>query len=262
VIYADIQGSQGPWLVFVHGFACDHTDWDAQFAALTDDFRCLRVDLRGHGRSADIGAPYDMGTMGADVVEVMRANNVTGAVLIGHSMGTRVVAEAFSAAPELVRALVFVDGSQLGHDDPNEARATINKIIDHIGYSQMMQTNFSAMFSANTDAALRDRLVARACALPEPVGRQLWGEMVAYDAARMHDTYPRINVPLLVLQSSTVEIGGRRRSLRAGETETPFLNTLTRQVPHAQVVLAPQLGHFIQLDAPELVNESIRKLAT
>lgn len=208
-----------------------------------------------------MGGPYDMATLGADVADVMRTHNITSAVLIGHSMGTRVITEALSAAPNIVRGLVFVDGSQLGQGDPEVARATINKIIDRLGYTQVMQVNFTAMFTDATDPAIREPLVERACSMPEAVGRQLWAEMVTYDAARSEDAYSKIKVPLLVMQSSTVETGGRRRSLQPDETRTPYLDMLSKRVPHAQVVLAPEVGHFIQIDDPELVSESIRSLA-
>ena len=247
--------------MFVHGFACDHTDWQPQIDAMRDSHRCLRVDLRGHGHSADLGAPYDMQTLAADVVEAMRANHITSAVLVGHSMGTRVVAEALRAAPDLVRGLVFVDGSQLGHGDPDEARATINKIIDNLGYDHVMQVNFAAMCGETTAPALRDAIVQRASELPERIGRALWNEMVGYDAAHMAEAYAGIRAPLLVLQSSTVETGGQRRALKPGETNTPFLEMLTQLVPHAQLVLAPGIGHFIQLDAPDLVSQTVRDFA-
>ena len=44
-------GEGRPPVVFVHGFACGHTDWDAQVAHLSPRHRTVAVDLRGHGAS-------------------------------------------------------------------------------------------------------------------------------------------------------------------------------------------------------------------
>ena len=47
-----VTGSQDPTLLFVHGFACAHDDWDAQVNALSPRYRCVALDLPGHGASA------------------------------------------------------------------------------------------------------------------------------------------------------------------------------------------------------------------
>src|ERR1700760_4094411 len=44
-------GHGRPPIVFVHGFACAHTDWDEQVAYLAPYHQTIAVDLRGHGAS-------------------------------------------------------------------------------------------------------------------------------------------------------------------------------------------------------------------
>ena len=39
------SGHGAPTLVFVHGYTCDHTDWDAMVAELHGAHRCLAVDV-------------------------------------------------------------------------------------------------------------------------------------------------------------------------------------------------------------------------
>ena len=50
-INARVVGSQQATLIFVHGFACALDDWDRQVEALSPRFRCVALDLPGHGRS-------------------------------------------------------------------------------------------------------------------------------------------------------------------------------------------------------------------
>ena len=165
-------------------------------------------------------------------------------------------AEMALREPALAAGLVFVDGSQLGHGDPAEARRTIGNIIDQLGYEHVMQVNFAGMFNdpAHPDCA---RIVARASAMPEKLGRKLWAAMVSYDAGELEPRYAEIVQPMTILQSSTVEVGGRRRSLTPDESDTPYLTTMRRLVPHAEVMLAPGVGHFIQLEEPQLVVDAI-----
>ena len=42
---------EGPWLVMSHSLACDLTMWDEQAAMLRRNFKVLRFDTRGHGKS-------------------------------------------------------------------------------------------------------------------------------------------------------------------------------------------------------------------
>ncbi len=56
----------------------------------------------------------DKDTLGRDVADLIEAEDLTGAILIGHSMGCRVAMEARDLARGRVAALVLVDGSRLG----------------------------------------------------------------------------------------------------------------------------------------------------
>src|SRR5277367_1763333 len=112
LIHHVVTGSGQPSVVFVHGFACAHGDWDAQVAHLSPRFRTVAVDLRGHGASDGTAAECSIERYGADVAEVTRALALPASVLIGHSMGCRVVIEAALQAPERTKGVILVDGSQ------------------------------------------------------------------------------------------------------------------------------------------------------
>ena len=110
LIHHVINGRGRPPIVFVHGFACAHNDWDAQVTHLSPRHRTIAVDLRGHGASPGTPDGCSVERYGADVAEVMRALALPPAVLIGHSMGCRVVVEAASQAPDHIAGVVLVDG--------------------------------------------------------------------------------------------------------------------------------------------------------
>lgn len=63
LIAFEAQGSGLPALVFVHGWSCDRSYWQAQFGQLSTRAQCVVVDLAGHGESdtavteRDPGAP-------------------------------------------------------------------------------------------------------------------------------------------------------------------------------------------------------------
>src|SRR5580704_13284642 len=64
-----VVGAQDPTLIFVHGFACALDDWDGQVKALSPSFRCVALDLPGHGASAK-PETVSIATMGSAVNQV------------------------------------------------------------------------------------------------------------------------------------------------------------------------------------------------
>jgi pimeloyl-ACP methyl ester carboxylesterase len=93
LIHHVITGKGRPPIVFVHGFGCALSDWHAQVSHLSPRYQTIAVDLRGHGASPGTPEECSIERYGADVAEVMQALARSPAVLVGHSMGCRVVVE-------------------------------------------------------------------------------------------------------------------------------------------------------------------------
>lgn len=84
----EIEGREGaPWLTFSNSLATDLHMWDAQAAALADDFRILRYDKRGHGRSDVPDGPYDFSMLVGDVIGLWDALGIGQSHFVGLSIG-------------------------------------------------------------------------------------------------------------------------------------------------------------------------------
>jgi pimeloyl-ACP methyl ester carboxylesterase len=193
-------GSGAPPLVFVHGFACSHGDWQAQLDHFSRRHLALACDLRGHGQTPAEPDEVSIETFAMDVAQLLEDENLSGAVLVGHSMGCRVVLEAALKAPARVGRLVLVDGSRMGQGDPEEAADNATAAIAVLGYAKWARQFFEAMFVASSDAKLKAVTVARAVQLPEAIGSALFPRMNAWDAAKMEDALKAVKVPTLVIQ--------------------------------------------------------------
>ncbi|MGA0603099.1 alpha/beta fold hydrolase [Caulobacter sp. KR2-114] len=83
---ADAQAQAAP-LVFCAGWGLPSDSWGAVMAELgLAGHRCIAYDRRGAGRSDDPGRGYDLDTLADDLAAVLDALDLTGAVLVGHSM--------------------------------------------------------------------------------------------------------------------------------------------------------------------------------
>lgn len=84
----EIEGREGaPWLTFSNSLATDLHMWDAQAAALADDFRILRYDKRGHGGSDVPEGPYDFSMLVGDVLGLWDALGIEKSHFVGLSIG-------------------------------------------------------------------------------------------------------------------------------------------------------------------------------
>jgi pimeloyl-ACP methyl ester carboxylesterase len=133
LIHHVATGEGRPPIVFVHGFACGHTDWDAQVAHLSPRHRTVAVDLRGHGASPRGSAGLGPAELAADVLETVAARPDGGPagaglpggragpglpggragpavdLLVGHSLGALVALALLAGRPGLARRVVLED---------------------------------------------------------------------------------------------------------------------------------------------------------
>jgi pimeloyl-ACP methyl ester carboxylesterase len=239
-----------PPIVFVHGFACAHSDWDAQVAHLSPRHQTVAVDLRGHGESPGTAAECSIERYGADVAEVMGAFDLPSAMLVGHSMGCRVVVEAALQAPVCTAGVVLVDGSQFApamEDTLKEAFGTPN------GYATLTDTWFKDMFTAKSDAAIVASVVERAGHLPGPIGEKLLLDLVRYDVGRLTTSLTALRVPVMAIQTTYSNEKRERRSMSKGQT-TPYLNMLRTSIPSVRIEIIVDTGHFPQIDESARTN--------
>jgi pimeloyl-ACP methyl ester carboxylesterase len=248
-----VTGDGEPPIVFVHGFACAHSDWHAQVAHLAPRHRTIAVDLRGHGDSAGAAADCSIERYGADVAELMRALDLPRAVLVGHSMGCRVVIEAALQAPSHTAAVVLVDGSQFA---PVMADILRGHFATPDGYATLTDGMFTAMFTAKSDPTIAATILARARRLPRPIGEKLLTDMQRYDVGRLPGALASLRVPVMALQSTYSNEKRERQTMRQGEA-TPYLDMLRADVPSVRVEIIPDTGHFPQLDEPARTNALI-----
>jgi len=83
-----IDGEQGrPWIVLSNSLASDYSSWDDQLSLLTQNFRVLRYDARGHGRSAAPEGPYTFEHLTGDVLGLMDHYWIEKANFLGLSTG-------------------------------------------------------------------------------------------------------------------------------------------------------------------------------
>lgn len=135
-------------MLFIHGMACDHSDWREQLPHFSRSHRVVAIDMRGHGRTSNPGGEMHVEEIADDIAWVCRELGLEKPVVVGHSFGG-LVSLAFGARyPDLPHALVLLDTS---FDQPPELRTWLGDYLD-----SLTPETFREQVTRNTEARVHD----------------------------------------------------------------------------------------------------------
>src|SRR5688572_23158851 len=150
----EVHGKGSPALVFVHGWSCDRTYWKGQLSPFAESYKVVTIDLAGHGASGLGRQAYTIYSFGSDVAAVVKKLGLQRVILVGHSMGGDVIADAARQLPGRVAALVMVDTyKRLGTvRTPEQIEAFVNRFRTH--FADSVRPFVRRMFLPNSDTSL------------------------------------------------------------------------------------------------------------
>jgi pimeloyl-ACP methyl ester carboxylesterase len=266
-LWVEVHGpDDAPAVVLAHGWTCSVAFWAAQIRDLSDRFRVIAYDQRGHGGSP-LHAPVGTEQLADDLEAVLAATLAPGekAVIAGHSMGGMTVMAAAGrpgfrehAAAVLLcstgaSALVpestvvpirrgavrtFLTGQILGSPLPIGGRPTgISRRI--LKYGTMGAGSTPQM----VEACAR---VVHACPTK---ARHAWSRVLS--TLELRDGVRMLDVPTEVIVGSADRL-----------TPPVHARDLARELPDCRALTElPGLGHMTPVEAPDVVTDRIASLA-
>ena len=247
-------GSGAPSLIFVHGFACDAEDWQAQVERLCGRFRCIALDLPGHGRSG-LPANGDVQHLARAVCAVKSLHAGRRTVLVGHSLGCRVILNAMSLCSDGVAGLVLIEQNLVSGHDVEAAVDALEAHLHQVGVHNFLRGRFEAMFSPESDAAFRRKALSRVDRLDAQFAQELLASSMRWEAHTVSQL-AALKVPVLLLQGTCLDERFEWHRLESGMT-TPWITTVFEHVPQATFQRIEDTGHFAQVEAAEQVGKCI-----
>jgi len=105
-LYYELAGESGDPIVLIHGSWSDSGGWDYLVPLLSDSFKVLRYDRRGHTRSDE---PEGWGTIKDDISDLaglIRQHGLAPAHIVGNSFGGNIALGLAAEDPELINTLI------------------------------------------------------------------------------------------------------------------------------------------------------------
>jgi 3-oxoadipate enol-lactonase len=152
-------------LVLLHPIGVDRSWWDEYAEHWAASYDVIAIDICGHGDSSVVTSPVTLAEHAADVAAVLRKECVSGATLLGVSMGGMIAQRVAIQFPELVGALILC-GTAGGFPDEVRPRILARGDMDRRGaMSEVIDDTIARWFAADTPRpdlvqACRARLAA------------------------------------------------------------------------------------------------------
>lgn len=230
--------ADGPTLVLIHGWSGDRTYWEGQVGPFADRYRVVTLDLAGHGDSGLERENWTIASYGADVAAVIEELDLDDVILVGHSMGGDVAADAARLVPQRVAAMVWLDTySQLGTPRTPES-------------IQEFVAPFRADFSTNTYAFVSEHMFhpATDSALVERVARDMSEAPPEIAVPSIESSFANSAVVPVVLEEE-LDLPVVAINPDDGSTDVESMERYG-----VDVVLIPGVGHFMMMEDPEGFN--------
>ncbi|MCJ7806458.1 MAG: alpha/beta hydrolase, partial [Clostridia bacterium] len=196
----EIHGNGEPTLVFVHGWSCDARYWRAQLPHFSKKHRVVTLDLAGHGHSGMTRSQYTMRAFGEDVQAVAEAIGNPSVILIGHSMGGTVIAEAARLMPTRVIGLIGID--TLENIEYPMTREELDQMIAPLkkDFQTGSREFVKEMISPRTDPLLRQWILSDMSAAPPHVALSAMNEMMLqYITGKAAKIFDEIRIPVITV---------------------------------------------------------------
>jgi 2-succinyl-6-hydroxy-2,4-cyclohexadiene-1-carboxylate synthase len=245
----------GPVLLFLHGFLGSREDWGDITDGLRGEYRCLTVDLPGHGASRRLGGADDYSMEGAAAAlrAVLDAEGIDRCGIIGYSMGGRVALYFALNLPHRCSRLVLESASPgLQEAVEQEARRGIDQAhavrLEASDFTGFLEDWYRQPIFASLEARpeLLSRMIARRRHNePAELARSLRG-MGAGVQIPLWERLDELRMPTLfvagALDGKYVEVAQRMATL----------STFVRSA------IIPNAGHTIHAEYPKQFTDLLQ----
>lgn len=246
-VHHSLEGPEGaPVVVFSNSLGTTGAMWDAEAAALSDRFRVLRYDTRGHGETPAAPGPYTVGDLAGDVLALLDRLELERVSFCGLSIGGMTGMWLGVHAPERIERLVICcTGMHLPTAEMWTERAALvrqkgmGEVID-----ATMERWFTPAFPERSPEVVER--IREIFLTTDPEGYAGCCEALAeFD---MRGQLEAITAPTLVIAGEDDPVGTPERAAAIGE-----------EIEGSRVVILPDARHLAAVEQADAVTRELEQ---
>ncbi len=238
----------GPPLIILHGLFGSAINWETIARYLSRYWTVFALDLRNHGDSPH-SPHFGYEVLVEDLKWFMEDHRIHPAILLGHSLGGKIVMAFADRFPEKVEKLIVVDIAPKPY--PADHWHMLNVLIDFdVSRIKNLKQAVADLAPAIPSLAIRQFIVKNL--VRGKNGRYQW--KINLDAIYRH--YRELSQGPGLRNScpkSALFIRGKDSEFVIDEDA----DLIRRYFPHSRIVTLDNAGHWLHIDAPEKTSETI-----
>lgn len=237
-------------IIFLHGFPYDHTIWEAQVEAFSEQFYCVAYDIKGLGGSSVGDGQFTMESFVDDLEVIIKELGLEMPIVCGHSMGGYIVLRALERMEEKFSAVILCDTSSKADD--NEKKLSRSDDIRRINAQGL--NSFSKHFIGRCYGDLykkehKEEIKKRIAKSTSFHSVGVKGCILAMISRNDTTEYlSKITIPALV-------ICGEHDTLSSPN----LMELMSQKIKGSKFALIKNSGHMSMVENPLEVNEFIKK---
>lgn len=253
-----LEAGSGPTLLMIPGWSQTAEQFKHQISGLSDGYRVIALDMRGHGKSDEPDHGYRISRLAKDVHDVIVALGLKDVAILGHSMGCSVIWCYWDLyGGEHLSRILLIDQMPMATRNPDwsdeEAQTygaiftpealyqTINALAGPDGV-EATKGIIGGMVTDAMTTEVRDWMIACNLQLPRAHAATLLFHHATQD---WRDTIPRLALPTLV-------VGGRSSLI-------PWVacQWIHEQIPGSRLEIFEESEggqHFMFIENPDKFN--------
>lgn len=258
IIHYVTYGEGSRWLMLIHGMFASHRWWREQVKALSNRYRVLTVDLRGHGSSSPLRRPIGVAKFSEDLRELLDRLGIGEVAVVGWSLGGLVAVELAYRSPERVKALVLLT---------SRARRSLTKVVKTVGdYVRGKAVWLLVNMFAPPQTAGEMLLSFIRRELERSFARRVSDELINWTVGEATSSR-REGAFNVLLSAVTADVRSRLKHIKAptlviasdrdDSVPIKYSIELHEGIPNSRMVVLKDCGHYALLECADEVNSAI-----
>jgi len=237
---------EGPWLTLSHSLACNLHMWDEEARRLSQRYKVLRYDTRGHGASSAPAGAYTLDLLADDLHVLLRALGVQSTHFVGLSMGGMIGQTFALKYPGVFNSLALCDTTSRYPADAAGLWVERIKTVESKGMEPLVEPTLARWFTepfrkARSEVVEKVAAMIRTTPAPGYIG--------------CSHAIPKINLTarLKEIRCPSLVIVGKDDP----GTPVAMAEEIHQALPGSKLVVIASAAHLSNLEQPDAFNQAL-----